>query len=104
MATGTDILEAYNRAYETDPTSAFGGIIAFNRKLDMATARTIIERQFVEVIIAPEVDVEAAAILQDKQNIRVLSAGQLPEGPTRSRISNGSNGGPAGSGFRYPYC
>ncbi|WP_419834039.1 bifunctional phosphoribosylaminoimidazolecarboxamide formyltransferase/IMP cyclohydrolase [Endozoicomonas atrinae] len=78
VATGTDILEAYNRAYETDPTSAFGGIIAFNRKLDMTTARTIIERQFVEVIIAPEVDVEAAAILQDKQNIRVLSAGQLP--------------------------
>ncbi|MFK0570960.1 bifunctional phosphoribosylaminoimidazolecarboxamide formyltransferase/IMP cyclohydrolase [Endozoicomonas sp.] len=77
VATGTDILEAYNRAYETDPTSAFGGIIAFNRKLDAATARTIIERQFVEVIIAPEVDVEAAAILQEKQNIRVLSAGQL---------------------------
>lgn len=77
VATGADILEAYNRAYETDPTSAFGGIIAFNRKLDSATARSIIERQFVEVIIAPEVDVEAAAVLQDKQNIRVLSAGQL---------------------------
>lgn len=82
VATGTDILEAYNRAYETDPTSAFGGIIAFNRKLDMAAARTIIDRQFVEVIIAPEVDAEAIAILQDKQNIRVLSAGQLPAGQT----------------------
>ncbi|WP_257263001.1 bifunctional phosphoribosylaminoimidazolecarboxamide formyltransferase/IMP cyclohydrolase, partial [Endozoicomonas sp. ONNA2] len=93
VATGTDILEAYNRAYETDPTSAFGGIIAFNRKLDMATARTIIERQFVEVIIAPEVDVEAAAILQDKQNIRVLSAGQLPEGPTPFPDFKRVNGG-----------
>ena len=77
VATGTDVLEAYNRAYETDPTSAFGGIIAFNRKLDASTAQTIIERQFVEVIIAPEIDAEAMAVLQNKQAIRVLSAGQL---------------------------
>ncbi|MGI9273427.1 MAG: bifunctional phosphoribosylaminoimidazolecarboxamide formyltransferase/IMP cyclohydrolase [Endozoicomonas sp.] len=79
VAIGTDILEAYNRAYATDPTSAFGGIIAFNRKLDAHTARAIIERQFVEVIIAPEVDSEAQVILQDKKNIRLLSCGQLPE-------------------------
>ena len=78
VAVGTDLIEAYNRAYETDPTSAFGGIIAFNRKLDAATARSIIERQFVEVIIAPQVDAEALAVLENKQNIRVLSAGQLP--------------------------
>ncbi len=78
VATGADLLEAYSRAYQTDPTSAFGGIIAFNRKLDVSTAQTIIERQFVEVIIAPEIDAEAAAVLQSKQNIRVLSAGQLP--------------------------
>ena len=75
------MLEAYSRAYQTDPTSAFGGIIAFNRKLDVSTAQTIIERQFVEVIIAPEIDAEAAAVLQSKQNIRVLSAGQLPATP-----------------------
>lgn len=93
VATGTDILEAYNRAYETDPTSAFGGVIAFNRKLDMTTASTIIERQFVEVIIAQEVDVEAAAILQGKQNIRVLSTDQLPARPTPFLDFRRVNGG-----------
>ena len=51
---GKDILEAYNRAYQTDPTSAFGGIIAFNRELDEKTATEIVERQFVEVIIVTE--------------------------------------------------
>lgn len=79
VAVGTDILEAYNRAYATDPTSAFGGIIAFNRKLDAVTARTIMERQFVEVIIAPEVDSEAEIVLKDKKNIRVLNSGQWAE-------------------------
>ncbi|WP_434000418.1 bifunctional phosphoribosylaminoimidazolecarboxamide formyltransferase/IMP cyclohydrolase [Endozoicomonas sp.] len=79
VATGTDILEAYNRAYTTDPTSAFGGIIAFNRKLDAITAKAIIDRQFVEVIIAPEVDSEAEIILQGKKNIRLLCCGSLPE-------------------------
>ncbi|MGB0360170.1 MAG: bifunctional phosphoribosylaminoimidazolecarboxamide formyltransferase/IMP cyclohydrolase, partial [Endozoicomonas sp.] len=78
VAVGTNILEAYNRAYETDPTSAFGGIIAFNRKLDADTAHSIIERQFVELIIAPEIDADAATILESKQNIRVLNVGQWP--------------------------
>ena len=81
VATGANLLEAYNRAYETDPTSAFGGIIAFNRKLDADTTRSIIERQFVEVIIAPDVDDDAITILQDKQNIRLLKAGQWSENP-----------------------
>ncbi|WP_067518798.1 bifunctional phosphoribosylaminoimidazolecarboxamide formyltransferase/IMP cyclohydrolase [Endozoicomonas ascidiicola] len=93
VATGTNILEAYNLAYETDPTSAFGGIIAFNRKLDSDTARSIIERQFVEVIIAPEIDEEAAAVLQNKQNIRVLSAGQWPEVQTPFLDFKRVNGG-----------
>jgi len=93
VATGTDVLEAYNRAYETDPTSAFGGIIAFNRKLDASTAQTIIERQFVEVIIAPEIDAEAAAVLQNKQAIRVLSAGQLPTTPIPFLDYHRVNGG-----------
>ncbi|MRI32144.1 bifunctional phosphoribosylaminoimidazolecarboxamide formyltransferase/inosine monophosphate cyclohydrolase [Endozoicomonas sp. OPT23] len=79
VALGADILEAYNQAYATDPTSAFGGIIAFNRKLDATTAKAIIDRQFVEVIIAPEVDSEAEVILQDKKNIRLLICGALPE-------------------------
>ncbi|MCF1572987.1 bifunctional phosphoribosylaminoimidazolecarboxamide formyltransferase/IMP cyclohydrolase, partial [Escherichia coli] len=71
-----DILEAYQRAYQTDPTSAFGGIIAFNRELDAATATAIIERQFVEVIIAPAVSEQAAKIVASKQNVRLLACGE----------------------------
>jgi phosphoribosylaminoimidazolecarboxamide formyltransferase / IMP cyclohydrolase len=76
VAVGATALEAYERAYRTDPTSAFGGIIAFNRTLDLATARTIIERQFVEVIIAPDLEQEALAVLSQKKNVRVLSCGE----------------------------
>ncbi|KAB7623030.1 bifunctional phosphoribosylaminoimidazolecarboxamide formyltransferase/IMP cyclohydrolase [Alkalilimnicola sp. S0819] len=76
VAVAEDILAAYDRAYATDPTSAFGGIIAFNRPLDAHTARTIIERQFVEVIIAPEVEPEALEVTAAKQNVRVLACGQ----------------------------
>lgn len=60
VAIGSDLLSAYERAWQTDPTSAFGGIIAFNRELDGATAKAIVERQFVEVIIAPTVSQELA--------------------------------------------
>ncbi|HEH9770061.1 bifunctional phosphoribosylaminoimidazolecarboxamide formyltransferase/IMP cyclohydrolase [Pasteurella multocida subsp. multocida] len=76
VALGADILAAYNRAYQTDPTSAFGGIIAFNRELDATTAQTIIDRQFVEVIIAPMVAEEAKALLKAKKNVRVLECGE----------------------------
>lgn len=76
VALGSDILEAYQRAYQTDPTSAFGGIIAFNRELDAATATAIIERQFVEVIIAPTVSKQAAKIVASKQNVRLLACGE----------------------------
>ncbi len=69
--------EAYTRAYRTDPTSAFGGIIAVNRELDPATARAILERQFVEVILAPRVANEAKALLAVKDAIRVLEVGEL---------------------------
>lgn len=72
VAIGANALEAYDKAFSTDPTSAFGGIIAFNVALDANTARTIIDRQFVEVIIAPGVSPEAAAIVAEKQNIRLL--------------------------------
>ena len=58
--------DAYQRAYETDPTSAFGGIIAFNRPLDAATAAAILGRQFVEVIVAPVIGPEAQAVLAAK--------------------------------------
>ena len=70
-------LLAYERAYQTDPTSAFGGIIAFNQVLDGATARAIVERQFVEVVAAPAFSVEALAALAGKANIRVLELGDL---------------------------
>ena len=75
VAVGNDIREAYTRAYTTDPTSAFGGIIAFNRTLDNATARAVLERQFVEVLIAPAVDGQALKTLAGKPNVRVLSVG-----------------------------
>lgn len=77
VATSTDILTAYDRAYSTDPESAFGGIIAFNRELDGHTARTIVERQFVEVIIAPSVSQEAIEFVSAKKNVRLLECGEL---------------------------
>ncbi|EGU30022.1 bifunctional phosphoribosylaminoimidazolecarboxamide formyltransferase/IMP cyclohydrolase [Vibrio ichthyoenteri ATCC 700023] len=76
VALGEDILEAYDRAFKTDPTSAFGGIIAFNRELDAATATAITERQFVEVIIAPSVSAEAVEIVAAKKNLRLLECGE----------------------------
>ncbi len=78
-AVAADTLAAYRRAYEPDPTSAFGGIIAFNRPLDAATAAAIIERQFVEVIVAPAVEAGATAVLAPKQNVRVLQVGGLAD-------------------------
>lgn len=75
VATAPDIAEAYESAYATDPTSAFGGIIAFNRPLDGETAQAIVDRQFVEVLIAPQVTPEAARVLADKPNLRVLATG-----------------------------
>jgi phosphoribosylaminoimidazolecarboxamide formyltransferase/IMP cyclohydrolase len=76
VAYGTSLLDAYNRAYQTDPESAFGGIIAFNGRLDGETAKTIVERQFVEVIIAPEVSPEASEAVATKKNVRLLECGQ----------------------------
>ena len=78
---------AYRQAYRTDPTSAFGGIIAFNRPLDAATARAIVDQQFVEVIVAPEASDAALAITAQKANVRVLVTGALA--------------GPSGAGREY---
>ncbi len=72
------LLAAYERAYKTDPESAFGGIIAFNRELDEATAVAILERQFVEVIIAPSVTPDAVAVAERKKNVRLLACGAWP--------------------------
>jgi phosphoribosylaminoimidazolecarboxamide formyltransferase / IMP cyclohydrolase len=74
-------LEAYDRAYRTDPTSAFGGIIAFNREVDATTASAIIDRQFVEVLAAPAVSADAARVLASKPNVRVLVLGDLRDKP-----------------------
>jgi phosphoribosylaminoimidazolecarboxamide formyltransferase/IMP cyclohydrolase len=75
VALGTTPMLAYERAYVCDPTSAFGGIIAFNRPLDAVMARTILDRQFVEVVIAPSVDEAALAVFAKKPNVRVLATG-----------------------------
>ncbi len=75
VATADNILQAYELAYQTDPTSAFGGIIAFNQALDAETAKTIIDRQFVEVLIAPSIPVETREVLTEKKNVRVLECG-----------------------------
>ena len=77
-AVAADALEAYLRAWEPDKTSAFGGIIAFNRPLDARAAAAIVERQFVEVIVAPSCEPGALAALAGKQNIRVLETGPNP--------------------------
>ncbi len=77
VAVADGLRDAYLRAYEPDPTSAFGGIIAFNRPLDAAAAAAIVERQFVEVIVAPAVSPEALAVLAPKQNVRVLQTGEF---------------------------
>ena len=75
VAIGADLKQAYDLAFATDPTSAFGGIIAFNRPLDAEAATAIVERQFVEVIIAPEITPEAAEAVSGKKNVRLLACG-----------------------------
>jgi phosphoribosylaminoimidazolecarboxamide formyltransferase/IMP cyclohydrolase len=75
VAVADDILGAYEKAFGTDPTSAFGGIIAFNRPLNEKTAAAIIERQFVEVIIAPSIEPAALDACSAKKNVRVLETG-----------------------------
>ena len=77
VAVRDNIHNAYLDAFKTDPTSAFGGIIAFNRPLDKDTAQDIIDKQFVEVIIAPSVDDDAKEVLLAKQNVRALECGDL---------------------------
>ena len=76
VAVAPTIMDAYERAFATDPESAFGGIIAFNRELDDQTTRAIVDRQFVEVIIAPSVSEKAVAIAAEKKNVRLLACGR----------------------------
>ena len=83
VAESQSCLDSYEQAYATDPTSAFGGIIAFNRKLDAQTAKAILDRQFVEVLAAPDYEPAALDVCAKKSNVRVL---RIPEGPARNRF------------------
>ncbi|WP_136524727.1 bifunctional phosphoribosylaminoimidazolecarboxamide formyltransferase/IMP cyclohydrolase [Geomonas ferrireducens] len=93
VAVAGSIMEAYDLAYKTDPESAFGGIIAFNRELDETTARAIVERQFVEVIIAPKVTEAASEIVAAKKNVRLMECGFWPEQPAARYDFKRVNGG-----------
>ncbi|WP_036134530.1 bifunctional phosphoribosylaminoimidazolecarboxamide formyltransferase/IMP cyclohydrolase [Luteimonas mephitis] len=83
VALGAACGDAYELAYATDPTSAFGGIIAFNTTLDAATARVILDRQFVEVLIAPDYEPAALDYATKKANVRVL---RIPHGDGRNNM------------------
>ena len=92
VAVAEDIAQAYQRAYQTDPTSAFGGIIAFNRPLDAITTEQILAQQFVEVIIAPGIQSGVEQILQTKPNTRVLDCNNIANpisGVDLRRVSGG---------------
>ncbi|MDE1951438.1 MAG: bifunctional phosphoribosylaminoimidazolecarboxamide formyltransferase/IMP cyclohydrolase [Betaproteobacteria bacterium] len=93
VAYGDSLLAAYDRAYQTDTESAFGGIIAFNRELDADTARAIVERQFVEVIIAPAVSQAAIDICAAKKNVRLLACGSWDAQPAARLDAKRVNGG-----------
>ena len=93
VATASSLSMAYARAYETDPTSAFGGILAVNRPLDPDTATQMIERQFIEVILAPEIPEETLKVLAQKPNIRVLETGWPAANPLASREFKRISGG-----------
>jgi len=86
VALGKDALEAYSKAFQTDPTSAFGGIIAFNTTLDKAAAEAV-SKQFVEVLIAPDYTEDALAIFSAKANVRVLKIALPTGGASGSKAS-----------------
>jgi len=92
VATGATLAEAYERALACDPTSAFGGIVALNARLDAATARQVLE-VFTEVVIAPDADDDAVALFRKKKNVRLLVTGGLPDprepGVTFKSVSGG---------------
>jgi phosphoribosylaminoimidazolecarboxamide formyltransferase/IMP cyclohydrolase len=92
VAEGADLSEAYDRAFATDTTSAFGGILAFNRRLDGSTLDTILDRQFVEVVIAPEIEESAVEVARRKKNVRLLCSGPFgdrPRGLEFKRVGGG---------------
>ena len=92
VAEGSDLLDAYQKALACDPVSAFGGIVALNRKLDRAAAEAIVQ-VFTEVIIAPEADEDAIAIVAGKKNLRLLLTGGLPDPRAAGRTVKSVAGG-----------
>ena len=92
VAEGDTLLDAYRKALACDSTSAFGGIVALNRKLDAAAAKAITEI-FTEVIIAPEATEEAIKIVAGKKNLRLLVAGGLPDPRAKGLIVKSIAGG-----------
>ncbi|MCD1643979.1 bifunctional phosphoribosylaminoimidazolecarboxamide formyltransferase/IMP cyclohydrolase [Aurantimonas coralicida] len=92
VAEGSDLLDAYRKALACDPVSAFGGIVALNRKLDRAAAEAIVQ-VFTEVIIAPEADEDAIAIVAGKKNLRLLLTGGLPDPRAAGRTVKSVAGG-----------
>ncbi len=92
VATGGDLLSAYQRALECDPVSAFGGIVAVNRKLDKAAAEAIVET-FTEVVIAPDADDDAVAVFAGKKNLRLLVTGALPDAHAPGEVFRSVAGG-----------
>ncbi len=92
VATGGDLLSAYRQALECDPVSAFGGIVAVNRKLDRAAAEAIVET-FTEVVIAPDADADAIAVFAGKKNLRLLVTGALPDAHAPGEVFRSVAGG-----------
>lgn len=92
VAEGANLLDAYQRALRCDPVSAFGGIVALNRKLDADAARSIVEI-FTEVIIAPDASDEAVALIKAKKNLRLLLTGGLPDPRAEGRMIRSVAGG-----------
>ena len=92
VAVAANLADAYDRAYATDPTSAYGGIIAFNRALDGTTLERVLDRQFVEVVLAPELEAAAVDVARRKKNVRLLELGAFAgarRGLELKRVSGG---------------
>lgn len=92
VAVAENIADAYQSAFETDKESAFGGIIAFNRTLDVATAKAIVDQQFVEVIIAPSIEPAAIEIVKAKKNVRLLETGEWQAGHKQTEFKRVAGG------------